>query len=88
MKPMFRFREGASVALKDDNPVLGLRAGDQGVVWALYDVRPRAYEVTFQTQEGEAFDVLIAEDELAASVAETPLNPITRALIGAHTRSR
>ena len=31
---MFKFHEGQSVALQNDYPSLGLKAGDRGVVWA------------------------------------------------------
>ncbi len=61
---MFKFNEGAQVALKTDNPVLGLTAGDSGTIWALYDTQPPAYEVTFRPQNGEEFDALMYEDEL------------------------
>lgn len=63
---MFKFSEGAQVALKTDNPVLGLSAGDSGTLWALYDTQPPAYEVTFRPQNGEQFDALMYEDELTA----------------------
>ncbi len=61
---MFKFAEGATVAVKSDNPQLGLVAGDMGVVWALYDITPPAYEVTFSPQNGEEFDALMYEQEL------------------------
>lgn len=61
---MFKFNEGAPATLKNDNPVLGLVAGDIGTIWALYDTQPPAYEVTFRTQNGEEFDALMYEDEL------------------------
>ena len=61
---MFKFSEGACVALKNDNPQLGLVAGDTGVVWALYETQPPAYEVTFRTRDGEEFDALTYEEEL------------------------
>ncbi len=62
---MFKFAQGAIVAIKNDNPQLGLVAGDTGVVWALYDIEPPAYEVTFSPQIGEEFDALMYEEELA-----------------------
>jgi len=61
---MFKFTEGAIVAIKNDNPQLGLVAGDTGVVWALYDIEPPAYEVTFSPRNGEEFDALMYEQEL------------------------
>jgi len=73
---MFKFHEGAAVALRQDNPTLGLKAGDEGIVWALYDVRPPAYEVTFQVNNGEAFDALVGEDELTTpTTEEAPRRP-------------
>ncbi len=66
---MFKFSEGACVALKNDNPQLGLVAGDTGVVWALYETQPPAYEVTFRTQDGEEFDALTYEEELTEPAA-------------------
>jgi hypothetical protein len=64
----FRFKEGDAVQLKVDRPALGLRAGDAGTVWALYALEPPAYEVTFPTENGDAFDVTLTEDELLAVV--------------------
>ena len=61
---MFKFGEGTRAALKNDNPQLGLLAGDTGIVWALYETQPPAYEVTFRTQDGEEFDALTYEEEL------------------------
>lgn len=61
---LFTFAEGATVAVKNDNPQLGLVAGDTGVLWALYDITPPAYEVTFSPQNGEEFDALMYEQEL------------------------
>ena len=60
----FQYLEGATVALRADYPGLGLRAGDRGVVWALYGTTPPAYDVTFQGQDGRRFDMLLDEDEL------------------------
>lgn len=67
---MFKFSEGARVALKSDNPQLGLVAGDIGMIWALYDTQPPAYEVTFCSQEGGEFDALMYEEELGESAVE------------------
>ena len=61
---MFKFSEGAQVAIKSDNQTLGLTAGDVGKIWALYQTEPSAYEVTFRAQSGEEFDALMYEDEL------------------------
>lgn len=72
---MFKFTEGAQVAIKSDNPELGLAAGEVGTVWALYDTQPPAYEVTFSPPNGSAFDALMYEEELAEPAAE----PVTTA---------
>lgn len=67
---MFKFSEGARVALKSDNPQLSLAAGDTGTIWALYDTQPPAYEVTFCSQDGGEFDALMYEEELAEPTVE------------------
>ncbi len=56
-------------AIKNDNPQLGLVAGDTGVVWAMYDIQPPAYEVTFSPQNEDEFDALMHEEELAEPAA-------------------
>lgn len=61
---IFTFAEGATVAVKSDNQQLGLVAGETGVIWALYDIAPPAYEVTFSPQNGDEFDALMYEQEL------------------------
>ncbi len=61
---MFKFREGACVAIKSDNPALGLTTEDTGTIWALYDTEPPAYEVTFSPANGDEFDALMYEEEL------------------------
>ncbi len=66
---MFKFSEGAQVAVRIDKPALGLTAGDTGKVWAFYHSEPPAYEVTFRAQNGEEFDALMYEDELAEPAA-------------------
>ncbi len=66
---MFKFTEGSTVAIKNDNPQLGLIAGDTGVVWAMYDIQPPAYEVTFSPADGDEFDALMYEEELAEPAA-------------------
>lgn len=75
---MFKFSEGARVALKSDNPQLGLAAGDTGTIWALYDTQPPAYEVTFCSQEGDEFDALMYEEELVEPTVELGAAPGNR----------
>ena len=67
---MFKFGEGACVALKSDNPKLGLLAGDTGVVWAMAETQPPTYEITFCAQDGEGFDALTYEEELTEPAPE------------------
>lgn len=61
---MFQFAEGATVALKANDPALDLNAGTPGTVWALYNSSPPSYEVTFVGKDGEEFDVTMSEEEL------------------------
>lgn len=72
---MFKFTEGARVAIKEDNLPLGLTAGETGVIWALYETQPPAYEVTFCTRDGEEFDALMYEEELAEPTAKPAVAP-------------
>ncbi len=65
---MFRFAEGAVVALKNDKPGLELKAGDTGVVWALYEMQPPMYEVTFRDHSGQDFDMTMQENEITEVV--------------------
>ena len=71
---MFKFSEGAQVAIKNDRPTLGLTAGDIGKGWAFCYSEPPAYEVTFCAQNGEEFDALMYEDELTEPAAERELS--------------
>ncbi len=63
---MFRFAEGEAVAATEEYPLIGLKPGDVGIIWALYTTTPPAYEVTFQTEDGRPFDITMSEDELVA----------------------
>jgi hypothetical protein len=63
----FKFHEGQKVAIRGDCPRLGLRTGDIGVIWALYDIEPPSYEVTFTRTNEEAFDMTLSEDEITAA---------------------
>ncbi|HZO88268.1 MAG TPA: hypothetical protein VFB38_08005 [Chthonomonadaceae bacterium] len=62
---IFKYREGERVALRYDHSVSGLKAGAEGIIWALYDIEPPAYEVTFTDSAGNQFDALMYEEELA-----------------------
>ena len=61
---MFKFAEGATVAVKSDNHQLGLVAGDSGGAWGRDEGERPADEVTFRPQHGEEFDALMFEQEL------------------------
>ena len=60
-----QFNEGDFVTLTINYPTLGLCAGSQGRVWALYATELPSYEVTFCDAGGEEFDMVVSEDELA-----------------------
>jgi len=68
----FKFREGETVALAEDHPLLNLSAGDTGVVVCLYATEPPAYEVTFRDGEGTAFDCVMSEEELTRVAGGLP----------------
>ena len=63
---MFRFHEGQKVSIKEDRPAGGIRAGDIGKIWALYDTNPVHYEVTFRASDGRDVDITLGENELDA----------------------
>jgi hypothetical protein len=71
-RTMFKFHEGQSVALREDRPSLGLKAGDTGVVWALYATEPPAYEVAFGRSVDVAVDMTDTEDEVEAVDVSAP----------------
>lgn len=81
----FKYREGEAVRIKEDRPALGLRAGDIGVVWALYEMDSPAYEVSFRNAGGDDFDLTASEDELVSALAPSsfsvasPRQPATEA---------
>lgn len=72
---MFKFTEETRVAIKEDNLQLGMTAGQTGVIWALYETQPPAYEVTFRTRDGEEFDALMYEEELAEPTTKPAVAP-------------
>lgn len=75
---MFQFGEGTVVVLRNDRPGLDLKAGDAGVVWALYQTQPPMYEVTFRDRSGQDFDVTMTEDEIT-EVVDVPRPELARA---------
>lgn len=52
------------MVLREDHPLIDLKAGDAGAVIAWYEMDPPAYEVTFRDPEGKEFDALMKEEEL------------------------
>lgn len=76
-----RFDQGAEVALREDHPALGLKAGARGTVWARYDREPPAYEVTFRDGDGRAFDVLMDEDEVERAEPDTGAQGISASAV-------
>ncbi len=64
----FKYREGEAVRIKEDRPVLGLHAGDIGVVWALYEMDQPTYEVSLRTPGGVDFDLTASEGELVSAI--------------------
>jgi len=71
---MFRYHEGETVAVRQDWPELGLKAGDTGKIWALYTLESPSYEVNFETADGETFDL---------TLSDAPPAPLESAPIGA-----
>lgn len=61
---MFKFQEGQTLVLKEDMPLLGLKAGEPCVVWALYATDPPAYEITIRLPNGKELGLMLDEDEL------------------------
>ena len=62
---MFTFQEGDIVTIRESIPGL-IDAGGRGIVWALYQTDPPAYEVTFWPN-GEAFDMTVTDAEICAT---------------------
>ena len=75
---MFQFTEGQVVAVTEEYPIIGLYPGDTGVVRALYDTTPPAYEVTFTGKDGRPFDMTMSEDELVAVPVSRELTAVQR----------
>jgi len=76
---MFKFDGGEFVRLILEDPVIedpgsGVKVGDCGVVWGVYDAEPPFYEATFVTQSGELSDLMFYENavELLSDVREAP----------------
>lgn len=60
----FRFKERERVALLKDRPELEILAGDPGVIEGYYEIEPPAYEVSFQSRDGQRFGMICFEQEL------------------------
>ena len=70
---MFVFQEGDVVSIVEDIPELDLVAGDRGVIWALYDTDPPAYEATFWPRTGDGFDMTVCEHEVTRTGLVRPV---------------
>jgi hypothetical protein len=55
--------------------LLGLKAGDKGKVWSLYEGDPPAYEITFSIDGETEFDALMNEEELVSPI-HPPFEPV------------
>ena len=58
------FQAGDVVALTQDYPDAGLKAGAVGTIWVRYETHPPMYEVTLHDADGMAFDMTLSEKEL------------------------
>jgi hypothetical protein len=75
---MIKISEGATVKLLEDQPDLGLKAGDQGRAWCIYNTDPPSYEVTFFDEKGQEFDITMDEEDLILPTTyEEPANDPT-----------
>ena len=61
---MFRFHEKQPVILTQDYQEIGLPAGAEGTIWALYQTTPPSYEVTFRLPDGSDLDLTLGENEI------------------------
>ena len=50
------------------------KAGDAGTIWALYDMKPPMYEITFQASDGQDFDLTLSEEEITEVVHDRRLS--------------
>ena len=73
---MFKFHEGQCVSLGADYPALGMKAGEIGVVWAIYATDPASYEVTFRRSGDDEFDMTATEGDLVA--VDSPTSHVVR----------
>ena len=73
----FAFWGGEIVAFLHDKPKDGIRVGDPGWVWGVYDLNPPVYEATFTTGDGDEIDVMFQADEvyLVAQAPEVDATP-------------
>jgi hypothetical protein len=60
----FRFWGNEIVRLKKDRPDAGLKAGDCGVVWGVYDMKPPLFEASFFDENGENTDMMFEEQDV------------------------
>ena len=70
----FRFEGNEIVRLKQDHPDDGLKSGDCGVVWGVYDMEPPLYEASFFDQSGNHTDMMFVEQDVeeVLDIAQVP----------------
>lgn len=59
-----RFCGNEIVRLLQDHPDDGLKAGDCGVIWGVYDFEKPFYEASFYNRNGDFTDMMFAEKEV------------------------
>ncbi len=75
----FKFQEGDTVALKEDQSDY-LPAGSRGTVFCQYHTTPPAYEVNFWDTAGELLGAIMCEDEIEAT--HQKVAPMEREAVG------
>jgi len=90
----FRFWGDEIVRLKQDHPDGGLKAGDCGVVWGVYDFKPPFYEASFFDENGHNTDMMFGEQDVeeVLDIKSTPfpekLEEVRRILNSNEARSQ
>jgi len=70
VEPGFDYWGGEVVRLLEDHPNDGLKVGDAGYVWGVYNVyvfeglAPPFYEATFYAQDGTGIDMMFTADQV------------------------
>ena len=73
----FAFQGGEVVRLLSDHPDSNLKAGDQGVVWGVYDLARPLYEADFYRRDGsDTTEMFEAEEVEIVGASETIRVPL------------